>query len=68
MDLTQRFKNAASGILVLISSLEVDRRYLVLRAERIVTKYGPTILLIEIDINTVKHATVRMKTGTAAGP
>ena len=45
MELTQKFKDVASGIAVRIEFLDVDKRYPVLRAEWLKTKYGKTMLL-----------------------
>jgi hypothetical protein len=40
MDLERKFQDITSGNTVKISSLEVDRKYPITRAERIVTKFG----------------------------
>ena len=54
MDLTQKFKDVASGTAVRIESLDGDKRYPVLRAEWLTTKHGKTILLtIREDYSTV---------------
>jgi hypothetical protein len=45
MDLIRRFDNAASHTTVKIPSLEIGRRYEILAAERVTTRYGPSILL-----------------------
>jgi hypothetical protein len=53
MDLDRKFEDVTS---VKISSLEVDRKYLITHAERIVTKFRPTVLLNIMDtpFHTVK--------------
>jgi hypothetical protein len=45
MDLDRKFQDVTSGNSVKISSLEVDRKYPITSAQRIVTKFGPTVLL-----------------------
>jgi hypothetical protein len=45
MDLDRKFQDVTSCHFVRISSLEVDSKYLITRAERIVTKFWPTVLL-----------------------
>jgi len=45
MDLAKRFEEATSYTKVNISSLEVNKLYLIFSAKRMTTKYGPTILL-----------------------
>ena len=45
MELTQKFKDVASGTAVRIEFLDVDKRYPVLRAEWLKTKCGKTMLL-----------------------
>jgi len=45
MDLAKRFEEATSCTSVTISSLEINKLYPIVRAKRITTKYGPTILL-----------------------
>jgi len=45
MDLTKNIQEVTSCNTIKINSLEVDRKYPIVRAERIVTKFGPTILL-----------------------
>jgi hypothetical protein len=61
MDLDRKFQDATSYHSVKISSLEVDRKYPITPAERIVTKvfmpkrYGSTFSDVDIeDINTEK--------------
>jgi hypothetical protein len=44
MDLVRKFQDATSCHSVKISSLEVDRKYSITRAERIITKFGPNVL------------------------
>jgi hypothetical protein len=45
MALTQKFRDAVSVAAVNVSSLYMDARYPVLHAERVETKYGPSIRL-----------------------
>ena len=45
MDLIRRFDNAVSYKAVTIPSLEIGRRYEILSAERVTTRYGPSVLL-----------------------
>jgi len=45
MDLAKRFEKATSSTLVNISSLEMNKLYPIVRAKRINTKFGSTVLL-----------------------
>jgi len=45
MELTEKFQEGTSCNTIKINMMEVDRKYPVIKAERIVTKFGPTILL-----------------------
>jgi hypothetical protein len=45
MDLARKFEEVDSYHSVKISSLEVDQKYPITRAEQISIRYGPTILL-----------------------
>jgi hypothetical protein len=45
MLLTNTFKDAASSYAIKISSFETDRKYRIVKAERVTTKFGPTVLL-----------------------
>jgi hypothetical protein len=45
MDITSRFGNAVSYRTVRIPTLDIGRRYEILSAERISTRYGPSVLL-----------------------
>jgi hypothetical protein len=56
MDLDRKFQDVTSGNTVKISSLEVDRKYPITRAKRIITKFWPTVLLNirDTSFNTVK--------------
>jgi hypothetical protein len=45
MDLIRRFDNAVLYKTVKILSLEIGRRYEILSAERVTTRYGPSVLL-----------------------
>jgi hypothetical protein len=51
MDLDKKFQDVASCQTANISSLEVHRRYPITRAERVVTKFGPTMLISVRDPN-----------------
>jgi len=44
MDLAKRFEGATASASVNISSLILNRPYPIVRAKRINTKYGPTVL------------------------
>jgi hypothetical protein len=44
MDISKRFQEATSTQAVRISSLENDRKYPIVHADRITTKFGPTVL------------------------
>ena len=57
MDLGRKFQDATSYHFVKISFLEVDRKYSITHAERIVTKFGPTILM---SIRNAPFHTVKM--------
>jgi hypothetical protein len=59
MDLIRRFDNAASHTTVKIPSLEMGRRYAILAAERVTTRYGPSILLT-IALGTSSPDSVRV--------
>jgi hypothetical protein len=45
MDLDRKFQDASSCHSVKISSLEVNRKYPITHAERIVTKFGTTVMM-----------------------
>jgi hypothetical protein len=45
MDLVKKFQEATCNNTVRISELEIDRRYPIIQARHIDTKYGSTILL-----------------------
>jgi hypothetical protein len=45
MLLNKKFQEAASSYAVKIKTMEVDREYPIIRAERVNTKFGPTVLL-----------------------
>jgi hypothetical protein len=45
MDLTKRFEDAVAYQAVRISSLDVDRRYEIRSAEKVTTKFGPSVAL-----------------------
>ena len=45
MDLAKRFQEATSGTSVNISSLEINNLYPIVRAKRINTEFGFTVLL-----------------------
>jgi hypothetical protein len=45
MDLQKKFQNVSSTRLIPASSLTVNKRYPILRAERAETRYGPTVML-----------------------
>jgi hypothetical protein len=45
MELIARFDNAVSYRTVKIPSLEIGRRYEIMLAERVTTRYGPSVLL-----------------------
>jgi hypothetical protein len=45
MDLTKKFQEAASSHPIKINSVELDRKYSIIHAERIVMKFGSTVLL-----------------------
>ena len=45
MELSKQFQKASSSNTIQIGSMEVDRKYPIVRAERAVTKFGKTILL-----------------------
>ena len=42
MELTKKFQEAACSHAIRINSVELDRKYPIFQAERIVTKFGPT--------------------------
>jgi hypothetical protein len=45
MELVQKFREGVVTQIIRINKLDVDRKYEMLRAERMVTKYGPSVLL-----------------------
>jgi hypothetical protein len=49
MDLTKKFQRVASSVAVNFSSLDVNWKYPILHVERIVTKFGPTVLMTLAD-------------------
>jgi hypothetical protein len=49
MDLTKKFQRVTSYNTVNVSSLDVNRKYPIIHAERIVTKFGPTVLMTLAD-------------------
>jgi hypothetical protein len=56
MSLNNKFQEAASSYAMKISTMEVDRKYQITHAERMVTKYGSALLISikESEYNTVK--------------
>jgi hypothetical protein len=46
MLLTKKFQEAVSSYAIKISSLETYRKYPIVKAETVTTKFGPTVLLI----------------------
>jgi hypothetical protein len=44
MDLNTKFQDAASSNAIKISSMKVDRKYPIIKAERVTIKCGPTVL------------------------
>ena len=56
MDLKTTFQAATSCKSVKISALEVERKYQIIRAERVETKFGQSVLLNILDspIKTIK--------------
>ena len=49
MDIKTRFQAATSCTFVKIAALEVERKYPIIRAERVETKFGPAVLLTILD-------------------
>jgi len=50
MDLSKNFYAVASGNVVRISTLEVDRRYPIIFAQHLETQFGPSVLLtLQVD-------------------
>jgi hypothetical protein len=49
MELGKKFEEATSCHLVHVSSSEVERKYPIVHAERVNTKYWPTVLLTIVD-------------------
>jgi hypothetical protein len=49
MDLKKRFQAATSCSSVKIGDLEVERKYPIIRAERVETKFGQSVLLTILD-------------------
>jgi hypothetical protein len=45
MDLTKKFQEVAPSHAIKINSMELDRKYSIIHAERIDKKLGPTVLL-----------------------
>jgi hypothetical protein len=45
MDLTKKFEEAVAYQSVRISSLDIDRRYEIRSAEKVTTKFGPSVAL-----------------------
>jgi hypothetical protein len=45
MDLTRNFEEVASHRAIRISALEINRKYPIVEAQYVVTKYGPNVLL-----------------------
>jgi hypothetical protein len=45
MELVQKFKEAVLTQIIRIYKLDVDKKYEIIRAESVVTKYGPSVLL-----------------------
>jgi len=54
MDLTKKFQEATSSYAVNIRSLELGRQYSIIHAERVITKFGPTVLRSISSHNIVK--------------
>ena len=61
MDLIRRFDNAVSYRAVKILSLEIGRRYEIMLAERVTTRYGPSVLLT-INLDTSDNVRVFLPT------
>jgi hypothetical protein len=57
MSLNKKFQEAASSYAIKISTMEVDRKYQITHAKRMVTKYGPTVL---IGINDSEYNIVKV--------
>jgi len=49
MDLSKKFQKATTCTVIIVNSLEVDRKYRIVHARRIVTKRGPTVLIRILD-------------------
>jgi len=49
MELGKKFEKATLCHSVHVSSLEVERKYPIVHAERVYTKYRPTVLLTIVD-------------------
>ena len=62
MNLTQKFEEATSNNALRISAFEIDRKYPILEAQHIVTKYGSTVLLSIKDKsnNTTKKCVINL--------
>jgi len=60
MDVTKKFQEAASSDAFKISSLELDRKYPIIHAERIATEFGPAVLLSIIKLPQRGSHTVRL--------
>jgi len=56
MDIKTRFQAATSCHFVKIAALEMERKYSIIRAERVETRFGPAVLLtiLETPVNSIK--------------
>jgi len=55
MELSKKFQMATSCHVVKIDSLEIDRKYPVIKAERVTTRFGESILLCIQNSTTLNH-------------
>ena len=61
MELAQKFEEATSCQSVNINSLETDKKYPIVRAKRITSKFGPTVLLTPRDSESTTVQTYLQK-------
>jgi hypothetical protein len=45
MDLTQKFNGVTCDTTISVSELDVNRKYRILKAKRLTTRFGPTVIL-----------------------
>jgi hypothetical protein len=45
MDLQKKFQEASSSQVIRVNTTEVNKKYPIVRAERVTTKFGPTVLM-----------------------